>query len=115
MSKVGRFVTDPKAGSYCEITLDSGEKIIVNHDKGGFKAGRVTIEKTKWLGMASDRIAECDLERADGQQALARLTEGAPAGSARATPLGAFVEYVKDCPSVDDVRAACAAIVQPRA
>ena len=113
MSKVGRFITDPKAGSYCEITLDSGEKIIVNHDKGGFKTGRVTIEKTKWLGMASDRIVECDLDGADGQRALARLTEGAPPGSARATPLGAFVEYVKDCPSVAELRAVCAAIVPP--
>ena len=39
MPKVGRFVTDPRAGAYCRITLDSGEKIIVNHDKGGFKGG----------------------------------------------------------------------------
>ena len=34
MAKVGRFVTDPKAGSYCRITLDSGERILVSHDKG---------------------------------------------------------------------------------
>jgi hypothetical protein len=31
MPKVGRFVTDPRAGAYCQITLDSGEKVIVNH------------------------------------------------------------------------------------
>jgi hypothetical protein len=37
MGKVGRFVTDPKAGAFCQITLDSGEKILVSHDKGGFK------------------------------------------------------------------------------
>ena len=37
MAKVGRFVTDPKPGAYCQVVLDSGEKIIVNHDKGGFK------------------------------------------------------------------------------
>jgi hypothetical protein len=42
MAKVGRFVTDPKAGAYCQITLDSGEKIIVNHDKSGCKGGRPT-------------------------------------------------------------------------
>jgi hypothetical protein len=34
MGKVGRFVTDPKAGAFCQITLDSGEKILVSHDKG---------------------------------------------------------------------------------
>jgi hypothetical protein len=39
MAKVGRFVTDPKAGAYCQITLDSGEKIIVNHDTGASRAG----------------------------------------------------------------------------
>ena len=39
MGKVGRFVSDPKEGAYCQITLDSGEKILVNHDKGGFKGG----------------------------------------------------------------------------
>ena len=55
MPKVGRFVTDPRAGAYCQITLDSGEKIIVNHEKGGFKGGLLTIEVTKFLGFA--RIA----------------------------------------------------------
>jgi hypothetical protein len=44
MPKVGRFVTDPRAGAYCQITLDSGEKVIVNHEKGGFKGGLLTIE-----------------------------------------------------------------------
>ena len=39
MGKVGRFVIDPKAGAYCQVVLDSGEKILVNHDKGGFKGG----------------------------------------------------------------------------
>ena len=29
MAKVGRFVTDPRAGAYCQITLDSGEKIVI--------------------------------------------------------------------------------------
>ena len=29
MAKVGRFVTDPRAGAYCQITLDTGEKIVV--------------------------------------------------------------------------------------
>jgi len=39
MGKVGRFVTDPKAGAFCQIALDSGEKVLVSHDKGGFKGG----------------------------------------------------------------------------
>jgi hypothetical protein len=109
MTKVGRFVTDPKAGAYCQITLDSGEKIIVNHDKGGFKGGHLTMETTKWWG-GGQRIFACDLDSADGKAALAKLTRGAPEGSVVATPLGAFVEYVKECRSVDEVKTKCAAI-----
>jgi len=107
MAKVGRFVTDPRAGAYCDITLDSGEKIVVNHDKGGFKGGHVTVEKTRWLGLASDRIFTCDLDSPGGRAALARLTQGAAEGSAGATPLGAFVEFVKDCKTIDEVRSRC--------
>ena len=110
MTKVGRFVTDPKAGAYCQITLDSGEKVIVNHDKGGFKGGNLTVETTKWWG-GGQRIFACNLDTPEGQAALARLTRGAPEGSALATPLGAFVEYVKDCKSVDDIKARGAALI----
>ena len=48
MGKVGRFVSDPKAGAFCQIALDSGEKILVSHDKGGFKGGRLSIAMLKW-------------------------------------------------------------------
>jgi hypothetical protein len=114
MGKVGAFVTDPKAGANCHITLDSGEKILVNHDQGGFKGGTLTIEKVKWMGMSSDRVFTCSLDGPDGKAALARLTQGVAAGSARATPLGAFVEYVKDCKSVDEVTARCVSLLAGR-
>ena len=110
MAKVGRFVVDPKAGAYCQITLDSGEKLLVNHDKGGFKGGQVTIDVTKFLGFGSERIFTCDLDGAAGKAVLARLTRDAPEGSAGATPLGAFVEAIKDCRSVSDVKTRGAAL-----
>jgi hypothetical protein len=109
MAKVGRFVTDPKAGAYCQITLDSGEKILVNHDKGGFKGGHVTIEVSKFLGLSSERIFECDLDSAAGTAALGRLTRGAE--GVEATPLGAFVRHVKECGSVADVKSRCGALM----
>ncbi len=34
MAKIGQAVTIP-TGSYCNITLDSGERIVVNHEPGG--------------------------------------------------------------------------------
>ena len=111
MAKVGRFVVDPKAGSYCQITLDSGEKILVSHDKGGFKGGSITITEVKWFGLGSGAtLYTLELDGPEGQAVLARLTRGAPPGSARATPLGAVVECVKEATSVADVRARCAAI-----
>jgi hypothetical protein len=111
MGKVGRFVTDPKAGAYCDVTLDNGDKLIVNHDKGGFKGGHVTVEKRKWMGLGSERLFSCDLDSPAGRAALGRLTAGMAADSARATPLGAFADHVKDCKSADDAKAKCEALM----
>jgi hypothetical protein len=114
MGKTGRFVTDPKAGAYCQVTLDSGEKIIVNHDRGGFKGGHLTVEVSKFFGFSSNRIYTCDLDSAEGKAVLAHLTRNALQGSVGATPLGAFVEYVKDCGSVADLATRCAALTSVR-
>jgi len=109
MAKIGRFVSDPAAGAYCQISLDSGEKILVNHDKGGFKGGSVTITQVKWLGLVSgETMFECNLDSEAGRAVLARLTRGTTAGTVQATPLGAFVEHIKDCRSIADVKARCA-------
>lgn len=111
MSKIGRFVVDPKAGAYCQIVLDSGQKIVVNHDKGGFKGGWLTIEAMKLFGFSSDRVFACSLDSREGKGALAELTRDAKDGSAEATPLGAFVRYVRDCTSVADVQERCKALL----
>ena len=110
MAKVGRFITDPKAGAYCQVTLESGEKLVVNHDQGGFKGGNLTMEVTKWWG-GGTRIFHCNLDGPEGKAALAGLLKDVSEGSALATPLGAFVEHVKDCRSVEDVKAKCAALM----
>jgi prolyl-tRNA synthetase len=111
MAKVGRFVIDPKAGAYCQIVLDSGEKIIVNHDKGGFKGGRLTIEVSKLMGFSSDQIFVCDLNSREGAAALARITADAKPDSVQATPLGAFVNHVKGCRSAAEVKTRCASLL----
>lgn len=110
MSKVGRFVIDPRAGAYCQITLDSGEKVVVNHEKGGFKGGLLTIEASKFMGLSSDRIFACDLDSPEGQHVLARLTRGAESGSLAATPLGATVAFVKDAATLAELKTRCAAL-----
>ena len=110
MGKVGRFVTDPKAGAYCDVTLDNGEKVIVNHEKGGFKGGQLIVEKKKWMGLGSERLFSCDLDTPSGKTAIELLTRGAPPNSALATPLGAFADYVKDSTSAAEVKRKCEAL-----
>jgi hypothetical protein len=111
MPKVGRFLVDPNAGSYCQIVLDNGQKIMVNHDKGGFKGGSVTIEVVKFMGLSSDRIFTCDLDSPEGKAALSELTREAKPGTVDATPLGAFVHVVKDCGSAADIKQRCTALL----
>ena len=110
MAKVGRFVTDPKEGAYCQLDLDDGKKVLVSHDKGGFKGGTVSVVEKKFWG--GQTFLTCRLDSPEGKAALERLTAGAEAGSARATPLGAFVEYLKDCASLADVQARCAGVLR---
>lgn len=114
MAKIGRFVTDPRAGAYCHITLDSGEEIVVKHDKGGFKGGMLTIEVLKFMGFASDRIFACNLDSPQGQAILAWLTRGAEPGSVAATPLGAAAEFVRDSGSLAELKPRCAALMSGR-
>jgi hypothetical protein len=79
MGKVGRFVTDPRAGAYCQVTLDSGEKILVSQDRGGFAGGSVTLQEVRWWGLAAGAVLfRCDLERDDGRLALAPDAGGSP-------------------------------------
>jgi hypothetical protein len=111
MAKIGTFVTDPKAGGYCRITLDSGQKIIINHAEGGFKGGPLTVEEVKWMGLGTgEMLFRCDLDSPQGKAILADLTRSAAPGTADATPLGAFVNYVKTCRSIADVKVRCSAL-----
>jgi hypothetical protein len=112
MAKIGQFVTDPKEGAYCHMTLDTGERILVSHDQGGFKGGTLTVLQTRWWGFATgETLLTCHLDGAQGKTAMARLTQGVDPKSARATPLGAFVDYLSDCKSLEDVRSKCTAIL----
>jgi hypothetical protein len=108
MAKVGRFVIDPKLGAYCQIALDDGSKILVNHEKGDGAGGRMMVSEKRWW--AGETFLDLRLETPEGQAAVGRLTAGAVADSARATPLGALVEALRECRSLDEVRARCLAI-----
>jgi hypothetical protein len=55
MAKIGQSVTIP-TGVYCTITLDSGEKIIVNCEGAGPSGARLTVERVKMFGLSSERV-----------------------------------------------------------
>ena len=105
MAKIGPFVTIP-TGAYCSITLDSGEKIVVNYEEGGRgreTSARLTVERVKMMGFSSERVFELDLATAAGATALADLTEAGTPESA----LRRFVTHVQECRSVAELIARC--------
>jgi hypothetical protein len=115
MAKVGQIITIP-TGSYCKITLDSGETIIINHEAGGRGAStgaRLTVDRLKLMGFSSDTVVQLDLDTAGGKAALADLTMVALAG-APMPPLRAFVAYIQDCGSVAEVVARCNELLRGR-
>jgi hypothetical protein len=107
MAKVGRFVIDPKLGAYCQITLDDGKKVLVNHEKDPGGGRMMVTEKTWWGG---ETFLDLRLDTPEGQAAIAALTADASDDSSRATPLGALVDRLKGCASLQDVRAQCRTI-----
>lgn len=112
MSKVGRITVDPKAGAYCQITLDNGQKLVVAHDKAGSKGGRLTVEVTKLFGFSSDLIFACDLETAEGQGAVTALMHEGTSSAEDPTPLPALIAYLEDCASAEQVKTKCEALLR---
>lgn len=118
MPRVGRFLTDQQGGLHCQVVLDSGQKVFVYHDKGGASGGAqgglLTIELSRFMGFASDRIFACNLDSPAGQAILATLTRDTEPGSVANTPLGAGVAFVTTAATVADLRTKCAALMLSR-
>ena len=115
MAKIGQIVTIP-TGSYCNITLDSGEKIVVNHEPGrrGASVGaRLTVDRLKLMGFSSETVVRIDLDTTEGKAALAELVkEGTP--GAPESPLRAFAACAQKCASVAELVARCGELLQGR-
>ena len=87
MATIGPLIVEPGTGSYCWVTLDSGEQILVNHDTEGAETGCITIEASKAFEFSSDPLFEFDLDSlaARGEShcdepAAASANGGKPAG-----------------------------------
>jgi hypothetical protein len=93
--------------------FESGEQIVVRHDRGGFNGGRLTIEVPKLLGFRAQVLFAFDLDGGAGQAALARVRRGRLDGTAGAAPLIAFVKYLNSCRSLAEVTIRCRALMEP--
>ena len=102
MGKVGRWVTDPYTGSSCTLSLDSGDKLVIKHEKAGHKTGWLMIDRLKALGLNRERVFACNLDSPEGIAALEFLKDD--------SPLRAFIRYLETCRSVDEVKSRCAAV-----
>jgi hypothetical protein len=110
MGKIGHMVVDPKAGAYCRVTLDSGDKLLVNHDRGDRTSGTLTVQEVKWWGLGSgETLFACRLDSAEGRAAFERLVGAALAGEARQAPLPALLASVASARSITELRARCQA------
>jgi hypothetical protein len=101
-------------GLAAKEVFEAGERLLVSYEKSGQK-GRLTVALVKLWGLNSETLFTASLDSPEGQDILARLTAGATAGSADATPLGALVHYLKDADSLAAARARCAALGVPSA
>ena len=107
MAMVGPLVVEPDVGSYCWITLDSGEQILISHDTENTRGGSIAIEAPNAFAFGSEPIFACDLDSPRGRAALGKATYRIRASLATRTPLGVFVEYMKDAGSVAIVKFKC--------
>jgi hypothetical protein len=108
MPTVGRFVTDPRTGARCQVTLDDGEQVVVNHANGDVGGGLLTIERETRGGRSSERVFRCDLDTPEGQELRRGLVRGAEPGTTSATPLWALVQFVKSAGTLAELRSRCA-------
>lgn len=111
MAIVGPLIIEPDASSYCWITLDSGEQILISHDTEDAKKGCITVEAPNGFAATLEPLFACDLDGRDGRTVLAELTYGVRARKVVGTPLAVFVEYFKDCGSVAVVKSKCDALL----
>ena len=70
----------------------------------------LAVEVLTFFRFMSDRIFSCDLDREEGRNAITPLIRDASQSSIEVTPLGAFVEYVKDCQTLAGVIEKCEAL-----
>ena len=109
MAEVGQVVTIP-TGAYRNVTLDSGETIIVNHEQPGGRGSavgaRLTVDRLERMGFSSETVVTIALDTAEGHVVLTELMKTEALG-APGSPLRAFLADVHGCKSVAEVIARC--------
>ena len=116
MPKVGPIMTIP-GGSYCYVTLDLGQRLVVAHHLGDRAAGagppRFTVERLTLMGFSSEPVFQLDLTGREGQGILDALARAHPPEST--SPLRAFVAHIAGCGSLAEVHTRCRELLQHHA
>jgi len=107
MVKIGPVVTT-QTGSCCHVRLDSGERILVAHHEAQpgviGPSPRLTVERLKFLGFASEPAVELPLAGDTGLAVIARITF---ASTEQGLLLRRFLAYLFGRRSVAEVVARC--------
>ena len=112
MATVGPIITVPM-GSYCNVTLASGARLVVSHyrqERRGPGPTHLIVERLTMIGFNSEILFHIGLETVEGRRVLARL--GETQSVTLASPLRALVAHIQDCVSIDQVVAACRHLVR---
>ena len=107
MSKVGAIVTI-STGSFCFVTLDSGEQVRVRHessDAPGLTGDRLIIDHVKIPGWSVEPLAVLDLRTAQGVAAFGTIARVANLDNRPV--LRILVAYVEQSESVADLARRC--------
>ena len=105
MAKIGEIVNIP-TGSYCNVTLDSKERIAISHEQGKEgRGGHLAVDRLRFMGFSSETVFRVGLDTEAGRALVAHLDAISPGSSG--SLLRRFVASVQDCRSVDEVIRRC--------
>jgi hypothetical protein len=105
MAKIGEIVNIP-TGSYCNVTLDSKERIAISHEQGKEgRGGHLAVDRLRLMGFSSETVFRVGLDTEAGRALVAHLDAASPPTSGPL--LRRFVASLQDCRSVDEVITRC--------
>jgi hypothetical protein len=96
------------------VAVKSGERLLITHSKPESMGGVVTVDVLDDAAGEPERLLVADLDTVDRQSTFAEAVRQLTHGSPQVTPIAAFTAFVRDCPTLADVRTKCRALSTAR-